>query len=368
MKKTVSLLLLFASVAFAQDNRYGSIGGSATGSIGQTAQDSSGWQDDGTRVLTVTSTDSVGIGLSNAYQGVLNVRSSTSQTAATTNGLVLEHNTSGTAATHFGMQLLARLENSSGTMTNAGGITWRWTSASGNSNLRLVTAVAGVNTAFARLSHTGTLKLGGSMNTDATGKLEVINDGDGAFGDSSAIVTLAGRMGLGTASPSEKLHVVGNVLKADRLELYANVWTPTGSNGAATGTVSYIPTYDFDTATAETLTIDFRVPSYFSSVDSMQLEVACATPAGDSISFKIQHRDIASTELYTGAFGDTQTFIKDLGSTASSRILISMTTALTGIAADDRVILKLYRDPSISNDVGVDGKFVGLYVYGKGLK
>lgn len=152
------------------------------------------------------------------------------------------------------------------------------------------------------------------------------------------------------------------------IDLYADAWKRTQLNGPGNGSVGYWPTYDFDTATAETLTVNIVIPPTYTSLDSMHLFASCNSTAGDSLSYKVQHRDVAANETIVGAFGDTQTFISDMGTTANVLIRMRMTTGLTGIAGGDIVTFKLYRDPSISNDVAVDGQFINLRLFGVGIK
>ena len=152
------------------------------------------------------------------------------------------------------------------------------------------------------------------------------------------------------------------------IDLYSDAWKRTQLNGPGNGTVGYWPTYDFDTATAETLTINIVIPPSFTSLDSMHLFATCNSTAGDSLSFKIQHRDVAAGEAIVGVFGDTQTFLADMGTTANVLTKMRMTTGLTGIAGGDIVTFKLYRDPSISNDVAVDGQLVNVRLFGVGIK
>lgn len=155
------------------------------------------------------------------------------------------------------------------------------------------------------------------------------------------------------------------------IDLYAETWKRTATNGPAASTVAtggYWITFDFDPSTAETLTVNIQMPTTFTAIDSMHLFASVNSTSGDSLSYKVMHRDVAASELIVGSYGDTQTFLADMGVTANQMIKMRMTTALTGIAAEDMVTFKLYRDPSIANDQTVDGKFINLRLFGRNIK
>ena len=348
-----------------------------TGEIGQTAQDSSGWQDNGTWVGLRTSTDSVGLGARPLF-GYYDIYANPGGTNNGITLLSLRRASTATPTTNFAAAINFYLESSTTEDQLSTRLISAWqtaTHATRTSNLRINLVNSGTSSEYYRFTPTG-LSIFGA--TTPTAKLEIYSRGtatnaiyvnqDASGSDSSIVVLPNGNLGLATTSPSQRLHVVGNVLKNDVLELHADTWQATAANGAATALSDYIPVRDFDASTAETLTVDLRIPSYFGGIDSMQLEVKVNSTAGDSISFVVSHRDVNITETYAGVFADSKTFVGDLGTTANVNVRLSVATALTGIAANDRIIFKIYRDVAIANDVVADGRFVGLYLFGRGLK
>lgn len=162
----------------------------------------------------------------------------------------------------------------------------------------------------------------------------------------------------------------GGWLSNRSLDISAAAWIGTTANGATDAVVSYVPVKNFDTATAETLTVDFVLPTYWSSIDSVQIDCGTSDTAGDSAQFALLWRGIADGGVVAGAFSSAVTAVRDFGATAHVRKVLSFTSAITGtgLAANARVIWKLYRDVSVGNDIAADVYLRGVRFFGKGIK
>lgn len=152
-------------------------------------------------------------------------------------------------------------------------------------------------------------------------------------------------------------------------DISAAAWIGTTSNGATDAIQNYVTIKNFDTATAETLTVDFVLPPYWSSVDSVQIDCGTSDTAGDSAQFALVWKAAADGAVLSGAFSSAVTAVRDFGTTAHVRKVLSFTSSIsgTGLAANARVIWKLYRDPSVSNDVAADVYVRGARFFGKGI-
>lgn len=207
----------------------------------------------------------LGVGTGASSPGaILDVRQSDSGTNAIANIALLDYNSSGTAAAGFGLGILARLESSTTVSQSAGRLTWAWDVATHASRAAIgkltayytstereaitwtatsTGALVGVMTASPQrtLDVNGTIRISGSdalFTTSSWGKYIEYNNGaalvwlkngatyahgagatDGGFywfrstaDDASAaptydmVLTDAGRLGLGTASPQSLLH------------------------------------------------------------------------------------------------------------------------------------------------------------------
>ncbi len=152
------------------------------------------------------------------------------------------------------------------------------------------------------------------------------------------------------------------------IDLRADDWTGTSANGAAIDTVADIPIKLFDGTTAETLTVDLLLPDWFANIDSLVLEVGINSTAGDSAAFAFQWLGRAFNEALTAAYSTALRDTVDLGTTANvtKRMLIS--GSFTNLAAKDRMKMKLFRDPSISNNATGDVYLIAGRLYGKSLR
>ncbi len=135
----------------------------------------------------------------------------------------------------------------------------------------------------------------------------------------------------------------------------AAAWFPSTANGADYAVLnSREEVYAFDTTTAETLYVKYLIPGTFTSVDSLTLWVSANSTAGDSVKFIADWLARDDTETIGGAVGGALSVIKDLGTTALVQHRLTITGSFTGIAAGDILLVRVYRDPSVTNDVAVD--------------
>jgi len=159
----------------------------------------------------------------------------------------------------------------------------------------------------------------------------------------------------------------GRILRCDTKALPAGAWLATASNGAALSSSNYMVTYAFDTATAETLTVDFALPPNFMQVSNVEIEVVSPNTDGDSVGFAIAWLGRAADEALNVAFSSPLSGQIDLGTTANVRKILTISGTFDNLAASDRLIFKLWRDPSVDNDVAADVHLVDVRVNGNGL-
>jgi hypothetical protein len=148
------------------------------------------------------------------------------------------------------------------------------------------------------------------------------------------------------------------------LLLPISAWIPTSANGANDTTVSYIPAKKFSASTAETLSVDFDLPSTTSSLDTIVVFAAINQTTGDSLGFDIQTRatDQQGVAVNSQAFATAAEVIKDMGATAN--VPARFAFDITNITGVKRVTLKMWRNPGITNDQSGAGYI--LTAYGKG--
>jgi hypothetical protein len=160
------------------------------------------------------------------------------------------------------------------------------------------------------------------------------------------------------------------VVKYDMLDIPANAWTSTATNGATDTTLFYMPSKSFSNTTAETIFVDISIPKYFVSFDSVQLDAYIGISSGDSTGWAMNHKDVADGETFASvAFSSTINFTsRDMGTTVNLRKVIKMTTAVSGIAANDVVRVKLWRDVGVANNAPARSKLRGIRFYGVGIK
>jgi hypothetical protein len=152
------------------------------------------------------------------------------------------------------------------------------------------------------------------------------------------------------------------------LEMPAAAFLGTPANGATDGIVGYLSIKNFDTATAETMTVDIVLPKYWSSIDSIQIDAGTADTAGDSVSYAVQWYGAAANAAAGGTFSTAVRDTIDMGTSADFRKILSYTSTIagTGLAPNARVTWKVWRDPSIAHDVAADVYIRGMRLFGKG--
>lgn len=362
-----------ATIAFSQNYAFKSDATVIT--AGQTSQDSTGWEDTGTKVRLLNSTDSVVIGYQTQALSKFDIYTTDNGTTNTLDVLALRRSSSGTPGTNFGTAIQAYLKSNGGVDRTAGRIQFRWSTASDASrtSYTIFSTVNSTSQAEAMRLAPGGLNIGGSATP--TNRLEVkgatmlySTDTDTTYIDpGTRFYGIDMRQG-GTRMFA--VDTVGNVYKQDILDIPANAWTSTATNGATDTTINYLVLKSFSNSTAETMFVDISIPKYFVSIDSLQLDVFVGTAAGDSTGWKIQHSDLADGEALTaGGYSAAVSFTsRDMGATANLRKILSYPTAFSGIVALDNVRFKLYRDVSIANNAAVRAKVRGMRIYGRGLK
>jgi parallel beta-helix repeat protein len=164
----------------------------------------------------------------------------------------------------------------------------------------------------------------------------------------------------------------GEDLGRDEIEIPAAAWVGTPANSAAFDTLgSYLLVQQFDQTTAESLVVDIALPANFESLDSVKVEVGTGDTAGDSAAFAMNVVGIADGESWqpgAGDFGSAFADTLDMGTTANVKKTMTIVGPLPLVAAGDRIIVKMWRDPSISNDVAADVYVVSVVFFGIGLE
>lgn len=153
----------------------------------------------------------------------------------------------------------------------------------------------------------------------------------------------------------------------DHITLPAGAWLATTTNGAALSSSNYIVTYAFDQATAETIAIDIQLPQKFGSISYVEIEVISPNTDGDSVGFVLAWLGRAEGESFSTAFSTPLSGQIDLGTVSQARKTLVISGNFSNLEPNDRMILKLWRNPNISNDIAADVHFVGMRVYGKRL-
>lgn len=159
----------------------------------------------------------------------------------------------------------------------------------------------------------------------------------------------------------------GRIYRRDTKQLPAGAWLATASNGAALSSSNYIVTYAFDQTTAETLTVDFALPPNFGMINNVEIEVISPNTDGDSVGYAVAWLGRAADEAFDVAFSSALSGQIDLGTTANVRKILTISGTFSNLAASDRIIFKLWRDPSVDNNVAADVHFVDMRVNGSGL-
>lgn len=159
----------------------------------------------------------------------------------------------------------------------------------------------------------------------------------------------------------------GRIYRRDTKPLPAGAWLATASNGAALSSSNYIVTYAFDQTTAETLTVDFALPPNFGMINNVEIEVISPNTDGDSVGYAVAWLGRAADEAFDVAFSSALSGQIDLGTTANVRKILTISGTFSNLAASDRIIFKLWRDPSVDNNVAADVHFVDMRVNGAGL-
>ena len=114
--------------------------------------------------------------------------------------------------------------------------------------------------------------------------------------------------------------------------------------------------YLFGTSDDSVLVNSWYPPSWFSSLDSIEVFVEAPNTSGDSVCYRIKTIGIAVGEVGGTAYAQTLQDTIDLGTTNRARIKL-LFSGFTGISASDEVMLELSRNNTIANNVA-DSVFV----------
>jgi len=211
------------------------------------------------------------------------------------------------------------------------------------------------------ITPTGTVGLSTQTDAQVQGLLTVRGNG-------TADTTLIVRNDKNaTLDSTAMVFANGSILRRDTKQLPAGAWLATASNGAALSSSNYMVTYAFDTATAETLTVDFALPPNFIQVSNVEIEVVSPNTDGDSVGFAIAWLGRAADEAFNVTFSSPLSGQIDLGTSANVRKILTISGTFDNLAASDRLIFKLWRDPSVANDVAADVHLVDVRINGNGL-
>lgn len=188
-------------------------------------------------------------------------------------------------------------------------------------------------------------------------------------GDAGAGPTLAindnGQVGIGTTAEEDhvsKLTVEGEVTSWNPVELAGGAWF-----GATRDTIdSIIPAISFSESGGDTAYYDLGMFSNAVRVDSVWLDVTTEDTGGDSARCVLGSRQVDFGEAYAGAFTTQNSSYADMGA-GNLRTKLRFTTEIA-LDANHRLILKLYRDNSISNNAAAPIKLAGAVLFGKGLR
>lgn len=121
--------------------------------------------------------------------------------------------------------------------------------------------------------------------------------------------------------------------------------------------------YAFDSATAETLFVNWRVPEGITSVDSVKLIVSTSSTAADDVAYTLSGAAVAVGETVLTAFSDAVSDTITFNATANFQAELLLTGTFVTIAAGDLVRWQLYRDISIANDEAGDVRFHHALIY-----
>lgn len=190
------------------------------------------------------------------------------------------------------------------------------------------------------------------------------SNGDPGVGPAFAIND-AGQVGIGTAAEEDhvsKLTVEGEVTSWNPIELAGGAWF-----GATRDTIaSIIPAVSFSQSGGDTAYYDLGMFANAVRVDSVWLDVTTEDTAGDSSRCVLGHRLVDFGEAYGGSFTTQNSSYADMGA-GNLRTKLRFTTEIA-LDANHRLVLKLYRDNSISNNSAAPLKLAGAALFGKGLR
>lgn len=161
---------------------------------------------------------------------------------------------------------------------------------------------------------------------------------------------------------NEKMIIRADLEKNDYLDLAGGAWL-----GATRDTISsIIPCVSFSHSGGDTAYYDLGTFPHAVKIDSLWLEGFTTSATGDSGRFVLGHRQVDFGSAYTGSFTTQNSNQVDLD-TGSFRTKFRFTTQIA-LSANRRLLLKLYRDNSISNNSQTKIKVASVLVFGRGLK
>ena len=147
----------------------------------------------------------------------------------------------------------------------------------------------------------------------------------------------------------------GYLQKNEVISMDAIAWFPPSTNGADLDTLnSREEVYAFDQTTAEILYVKNYLPTWFTSLDSVEVLISTSSTAGDSVSFTLQYYARGNGEAIGTGLGNSQADTLDLGTTADIVQRIVFSGTFGNLSANDEIVWQLQRDTSINDNVAAD--------------
>lgn len=161
---------------------------------------------------------------------------------------------------------------------------------------------------------------------------------------------------------NEKMIIRADLEKNDYLDLAGGAWF-----GATRDTISsMIPCVSFSHSGGDTAFYDLQLPGHAVRIDSVWLDITTESTAGDSSRFVLGAGQIDFGDSYSTSFTTQNSTYADM-STGNVRSRVKFTSSIA-LDPNYRLLLKLYRDNSISNNAAAPVKLAGAMVFGRGLR
>lgn len=161
----------------------------------------------------------------------------------------------------------------------------------------------------------------------------------------------------------EKKIIARDVIeKQDQVGLSGGAWY-----GATRDTISaMIPAISFADTGGDTAFYDLQLPGHAVRIDSVWLDITTESTAGDSSRFVLGAGQIDFGDSYSTSFTTQNSTYADM-STGNVRSRVKFTSSIA-LDPNYRLVLKLFRDNSISNNAAAPVKLAGAMIFGRGLR